>query len=59
MARRRFRVKIALIALAILLTAISGGAQLPANYVAGSTVQLNDNGAWSWFLDERVIVDKG
>jgi hypothetical protein len=59
MARRRFRVRIALIALAILLTASSGGAQLPANYVAGSIVQLNDNGAWSWFMDERVIVAKG
>jgi hypothetical protein len=59
MARRRFRLRIALIVLAILLTAISGGAQLPANYVAGSIVQLNDNGAWSWFMDERVIVDKG
>ena len=59
MARRHFRVRIALVALAILLTAISGGAQLPANYVAGSLVQLNDNGAWSWFMDERVIVDKG
>ena len=59
MARRHFRVRIALIALAILLTAISGGAQLPTNYVAGSLVQLNDNGAWSWFMDERVIVDRG
>jgi len=59
MARRRFRLRIALIVLAILLTAISGGAQLPANYVAGSIVQLNDNGAWSWFMDERVIVDHG
>ena len=34
-------------------------AQLPANYVAGSPIQLNDNGAWSWFMDERVIVDRG
>jgi len=59
MASRHFRVRIALIALAILLTAVSGGAQLPANYVAGSIVQLNDNGAWSWFMDERVIVDHG
>jgi len=59
MARQHFRVRIALIVLAILLTAISGGAQLPANYVAGSIVQLNDNGAWSWFMDERVIVDRG
>jgi hypothetical protein len=31
----------------------------PANYVAGTLVQLNDNGAWSWFMDPRVIVDNG
>ena len=30
-----------------------------ANYVAGDLIQLNDNGAWSWFMDPRVIVDKG
>jgi hypothetical protein len=28
----------------------------PANYVAGALVQLNDNGAWSWFMDERAVV---
>ena len=31
----------------------------PANYVAGSLIRLNDNGAWSWFMDPRVIVDDG
>jgi hypothetical protein len=25
---------------------------------AGSIVQFNDNGAWSWYQDERAIVDK-
>ncbi len=29
------------------------------NYVRGQFHELNDNGAWSWFMDERVIVDKG
>lgn len=29
------------------------------DYVAGSLVQLNDNGAWSWFMDERVVVHHG
>lgn len=29
---------------------------LPADYVAGPLVRLNDNGAWSWFMDERVVV---
>jgi hypothetical protein len=27
------------------------------NYVAGQFQELNDNGAWSWFMDPRVIVD--
>jgi hypothetical protein len=30
-----------------------------ANYVAGALIQLNDNGAWSWFMDERAIVSNG
>src|SRR6184192_3785946 len=29
----------------------------PANYVAATLVQLNDNGAWSWFMDPRVFVN--
>jgi putative BNR repeat neuraminidase len=29
------------------------------NYVAGKLIQLNDNGAWSWFMDPRAIVDNG
>jgi hypothetical protein len=36
-----------------------GSPDLPTNYVAGSLIQLNDNGAWSWFMDERVIVHEG
>jgi hypothetical protein len=29
------------------------------NYVAGALIQLNDNGAWSWFMDERAVVEDG
>src|SRR3982751_1095177 len=29
------------------------------NYVAATLVRLNDNGAWSWFMDPRVIVNDG
>lgn len=29
------------------------------DFVAGNLVVLNDNGAWSWFMDERAIVDNG
>jgi hypothetical protein len=50
-----------LLALAGILTAAGGApaAEKPANYVAGSLIQLDDNGAWSWFMDERAIVDRG
>jgi hypothetical protein len=27
------------------------------DYVAGTLIQFNDNGAWCWYQDERVIVD--
>lgn len=30
-----------------------------APFVRGQLIELNDNGAWSWFMDERVIVDRG
>ena len=36
----------------------SGDDKIP-NYVAGKLIQLNDNGAWSWFMDPCVIVDNG
>ena len=29
------------------------------NYVRGQFRELNDNGAWSWFMDPRSIVDSG
>ncbi|RIK85083.1 MAG: hypothetical protein DCC67_04420 [Planctomycetota bacterium] len=28
-----------------------------ADHVAGSLIRLNDNGGWSWFEDERAVVD--
>ncbi|MBU6398987.1 MAG: BNR-4 repeat-containing protein [Verrucomicrobia bacterium] len=31
----------------------------PPNFVRGEFRELNDNGAWSWFMDPRVIVDHG
>lgn len=34
-------------------------APLSPNYVAVKFTELNDNGAWSWFMDERAIVDRG
>jgi hypothetical protein len=40
-------------------TVITANDLYPPNYVAGSLIRLNDNGAWSWFMDPRVIVDNG
>src|SRR5215211_3223835 len=43
----------------LLAASIANANDLPTNYVAGRLIQLNDNGAWSWFMDERVIVHDG
>jgi hypothetical protein len=40
-------------------TATALPAELPPDYVAGPLIRLNDNGAWSWFMDERAIVHDG
>lgn len=32
---------------------------MAAEFIAGDYRVLNDNGAWSWFMDERVIVHHG
>src|SRR3954451_8224434 len=37
----------------------AGTEGMPADYVLGKLVQLNDNGAWSWFMDPRTIVQEG
>jgi hypothetical protein len=31
---------------------------LPPDIVAGNLVQFNDNGNWTWYCDERSVVDK-
>jgi hypothetical protein len=36
--------------------ALTKPSKLP-DYVAGKLIVFNDNGAWSWYQDERVIVD--
>jgi hypothetical protein len=30
----------------------------PRDLVSGNLIQFNDNGAWSWYMDERVVIDK-
>ena len=40
-------------------TLSGNGDSFPTNYVAGTLIQFNENGAWSWFMDPRVIVDDG
>jgi hypothetical protein len=29
----------------------------PRDLVAGNLIQFNDNGTWSWYMDERAVVD--
>jgi len=29
----------------------------PGDFVRGNLIQFNDNGGWSWYMDERAIVD--
>ena len=29
----------------------------PRDLVAGNLIQFNDNGAWSWYMDERAVMD--
>ena len=49
----------------VLLTFLLGGPLIQAqlfnqtNYIAGEPLELNDNGAWSWFMDKRAIIDRG
>ena len=37
----------------------SANVEYPDEYVGGALVRLNDNGAWSWFMDPRAIIDEG
>jgi hypothetical protein len=37
---------------------LRSSAQGSVNYVKGTVIELNDNGAWSWFMDERAIIHR-
>jgi hypothetical protein len=53
-------VKKSLLTFGFLAAAIqSFAAASPVNFIRGDFHELNDNGAWSWFMDERAIVDAG
>jgi hypothetical protein len=46
----------------VLISMLIAPAQVPAqaiNYVTRPLIELNDNGAWSWFMDERALVQDG
>ena len=38
-------------------TAPTDPATFPENWTAGEVTQFNDNGGWTWYNDERVVVD--
>jgi len=48
-----------IILFAIALQPVLCRADAPNDYIAGKMITLNDNGAWSWFMDPRAIVDNG
>jgi len=50
---------LAAVAAIVVVTAQHAGDSYANNYVAASLVRLNDNGAWSWFMDPRVIINDG
>lgn len=41
------------------LTILAASAEHSQDFVAGKLSTLNDNGAWSWFMDERAVVQDG
>ena len=60
--RGQFRDAPAMVLFVIGWAAVSAMAAEPTsltNHVRGQFHELNDNGAWSWFMDERVMVDHG
>src|SRR5207247_8222423 len=57
---RAMKPRLKLACLLVICAAAGSAHRVPSgDYVAGTLIQLNDNGAWSWFMDERAIVDDG
>jgi hypothetical protein len=56
MQRRKSRTTFGLALMASALA--TGGSALAANHVAAPLITVTDNGAWSWFEDERAIIDQ-
>lgn len=56
-ARRTLRTTAAIGAAWLYLAAGAWGVTYPDGEVAGPMIVLNNNGGWSWFEDERAIVD--
>lgn len=52
----RRRLSFLLLLLAARLAATCDAAPVH-DFIAGQARELNDNGAWSWFMDERLLVD--
>ena len=56
------RICLTIVAYSCTFSVLLVGAAEPADtpdYVAGKLIVFNDNGAWSWYSDERAIVDPG
>jgi hypothetical protein len=58
----RSSLRIALVLLHVLgvgFSVCAGASPQEKDFVAGEMIRLNDNGAWSWFMDERAVVHEG
>jgi hypothetical protein len=59
---KKFEISISLAASAWLVLVAAPSARAAGDsptHVAGTLIELNDNGAWSWFTDERALVHDG
>ena len=59
MRRSRFSIAVVLVQVVVGYSAAAAAEPSGPDYVAGKLIRMNDNGAWSWFMDERAIVHEG
>jgi hypothetical protein len=60
MTRKRFRsaVHVYPLAIVVILWRTADSRAIEINQIAGDMFTMNTNGAWSWYMDERVVVDQ-
>ena len=59
MRRSCFSIAVVLVQVVVGYSAAEAAEPSGPDYVAGEMIRMNDNGAWSWFMDERAVVHEG